>query len=232
MAQLDNAKITAVESAANDPLLSGKGLGRQAQDQWIWENVNFELHSGEGLAVVGPSGAGKSLLLRAIAGLDPIQAGDITFNGKPLASWSMPQYRTFVVYLHQRPAIIEGNVEENLQQVYKLHLHRDKVYNRQQILNYLDILGRPANFLERHSSALSGGESQIVAFLRALQVQPQIFLLDEPTASLDAQTTYCFETLVKTWLTEDQKRAYLWTSHDPAQLERVTNRSITLSGNR
>ncbi|NEO98558.1 MAG: ATP-binding cassette domain-containing protein [Symploca sp. SIO2E9] len=219
------------ENTINHPIISAKSLGRRVQNRWVWQNFSLELHSGEGLGVVGPSGVGKSLLLRAIAGLDPIQAGEITFGGQPFTSLSMPYYRSLVVYLHQRPAIREGTVEENLQQVYKLRCHQDKVYDRQQILDYLKILGRSANFLEQHSSALSGGEAQIVAFLRGLQLQPQIFLFDEPTSSLDGKTTNDFEALVKTWLHQDQKRAYLWTSHDPVQLERVTDRSITMLKN-
>ncbi|NEO31111.1 MAG: ATP-binding cassette domain-containing protein [Symploca sp. SIO3C6] len=217
------------ENTINHPVLSAKSLGRQVQNRWVWQGLNFELYPGEGLGIAGPSGAGKSLLLRAIAGLDPVQAGKITFADQPLASWSMPHYRSMVIYLHQRPAIMEGTVEENFRQVYTLRSHRDKVYNRHKILEYLEILGRRADFLERHSSALSGGEAQIVAFLRVLQLQPQILLFDEPTASLDAQTTQCFEDLVKTWLTKQPKRAYLWTSHDPVQLTRVINRSITIS---
>jgi putative ABC transport system ATP-binding protein len=192
----DEIQTIATKDTVNSPLLLVEGLGRQVQNRWVWQDISFELQPGERLAVTGPSGAGKSLLLRAIANLDSIQAGQITFNGQPLTSWSMQRYRTHVIYLHQRPAIWEGTVESNLQQVYKLASHRDKRYDRQQILNYLAVLGRSADFLKRSS----------------------------------ARATHNFESLVNTWLTENPKRAYLWTSHDPAQLERVTNRSITVSG--
>lgn len=64
--------------------------------------------------------------------------------------------------------------------------------------------------------------------MRALQLSPSILLLDEPTASLDVGTAQSLEALVAAWQNEQPYRAYLWTSHDPTQLERVTNRQITL----
>lgn len=219
------------ESSTNAPILSVQGLGRKIQNQWLWRNLNFELLPGEKVAVVGASGSGKSQLLRAIARLDPIQEGYIFFQGKSLDSYYTPQYRAQVVYLHQRPALWEGTVEDNLKQVYRLAVHRQQVYNRQLILNYLQLLHKPADFLQRPVSAISGGEAQIVAFLRTLQLSPLVLLLDEPTASLDVATANCLENLVATWQKEDPQRAYLWTSHDPAQLQRITHRQINLKPN-
>ncbi|MBW4564799.1 MAG: ATP-binding cassette domain-containing protein [Mojavia pulchra JT2-VF2] len=226
--RLSKTFITNSESFTPDPILSIQGLGRKIQNQWLWRNLNFELLSGERVAVVGASGSGKSQLLRAIANLDPIQEGYIFFQGKSIDSSYTPQYRSQVVYLHQRPALWEGTVEDNLKQVYRLAAHRQQVYNRQLILNYLQLLHKPADFLQRPVSAISGGEAQIVAFLRALQLSPLVLLLDEPTASLDVATANSLEALVAVWQKEDPQRAYLWTSHDSAQLQRITHRQINL----
>jgi putative ABC transport system ATP-binding protein len=215
---------------AHYSLLSVVSLSRQLQEQWIWQGISFNVFQSDRIAVVGPSGAGKSLLLRALAGLDPIQAGRIIFDGQPIEHQFMPRYRSQVIYLHQRPALIEGTVEENLQQVYRLAIHRNRTYDRNQILYYLKLLGRTADFLQRSSAVLSGGEAQIVAFLRALQLSPRILLLDEPTASLDVETAQRLESLVQAWQAENAQRAYLWTSHDPTQLQRITDRQITLNG--
>ncbi|NEQ24073.1 MAG: ATP-binding cassette domain-containing protein [Microcoleus sp. SIO2G3] len=205
-----------------------ENLGRQIQQRWVWQAVNFSLVAGDRLAIIGASGTGKSLLLRSIAGLDAVQTGTISFAGKPLSDWSMPQYRSQVVYLHQRPALLEGTVEANLQAVYKLAVHRGKTFDRASILTYLTALGRTEKFLERPSSTLSGGESQIVAFLRALQLAPQIILFDEPTASLDAEAIEQFEALVNLWHTGHPDRAYLWTSHNAAQIARISDRQLHL----
>lgn len=211
-------------------LLSVSGLGRKVQNRWVWQGLDFDLYPGERIAVVGASGTGKSLLLRALAGLDSVQKGQIVFQGKVIDSWAMPQYRSQIIYLHQRPALLEGTVAENLRYIYKFAYHRDKAYNHKQILAYLEILGRNEDFLDFFTGALSGGEAQIVAFLRALQLSPSILLLDEPTASLDTATSQCLESLVAAWQNENSDRAYIWTSHDPTQIGRVSDRQITLLG--
>jgi putative ABC transport system ATP-binding protein len=211
---------------ANRSILSAQKVGRKINNQWIWCNLSFEILPGEQVSVVGASGSGKSLLLRAIAHLDSIQSGQFLFQGKSIDSQYIPRYRSQVIYLHQRPALWEGTVEDNLKQVYRLAIHRHQVYNQQLILDYLQLLHKPIDFLHRPVSAISGGEAQIVAFLRALQLSPLILLLDEPTASLDAETVSCLESLVTAWQRQDSQRVYLWTSHDSNQLKRITNRQI------
>jgi putative ABC transport system ATP-binding protein len=218
----------AVVHFAKKIILSVENIGCRVQQKWLWRDLTFQLYPGDCLGLVGVSGVGKSMLLRTIAGLESLDTGRISFLGKSLDSWSMPDYRAKIIYLHQRPALLEGTVEENLQYVYKLANHRDKVYDRQKILDYLSLLGKSVDFLQLQSSTLSGGESQIVAFLRALQLSPSILLLDEPTASLDGETAHSLEILVQAWLLATSDRAYLWTSHDPNQIARVTNRLITL----
>lgn len=216
------------QTVGDIPLLTVQDLGRHVQNRWIWKNLQFNLYPGENLAITGASGSGKSLLLRSLANLDPVQEGQIWFQGNALSAYAAPYYRSQVIYLHQRPALIEGSVEDNLHQVYRFKSHHHQSFDQNQILAYLAALGRDASFLLRSSSALSGGEAQIVAFIRALQLSPQVLLLDEPTASLDLETVYALETLVQYWQKADPSRATIWTSHTSEQINRVAQRQIHL----
>ncbi|WP_088243826.1 ABC transporter ATP-binding protein [Calothrix rhizosoleniae] len=228
--QVMQSRAAEILVSSQTPILSVQDLGRKMDESWIWRNLKFELFPGEKVAILGASGSGKSLLLRTLAGLDQVQAGQIIFQGKSIDTWHLPEYRSQIIYLHQRPALWEGTVESNLEKVYQLKINRHLVYNRTAILDYLQILHKSDDFLKRPVNAISGGEGQIVAFLRALQLAPKILLLDEPTASLDAQTAHSLEELVATWQAQEAQRAYLWTSHDPIQLQRVSNRQISLQG--
>jgi putative ABC transport system ATP-binding protein len=215
-------------STQQEPTLILQNLSRQVQNRWLWQALNLEIYPGDRIAIKGASGIGKSLLLRTIAGLEPLQTGQILFQGQSLAMLSMPDYRAKVMYLHQRPALLEGTVEDNLKVPFQLKIHRHQRYNRDLILTYLTQLDRPISFLGTPSPVLSGGEMQIVALLRSLQLSPQILLLDEPTASLDDQTTLQVEFLLTQWQAADPQRILIWVSHNVAQLKRVCDRWMEL----
>ncbi|NJL44654.1 MAG: ATP-binding cassette domain-containing protein [Leptolyngbyaceae cyanobacterium SM2_3_12] len=212
---------------ASPPLLKVQNLGRKLADRWLWRGVNLDLWPGEAVGLVAPSGAGKTLLMRNLVLLDPIQQGQIWFEGKTPTDWSLPIYRTRVMYLPQRATAFEGTVQENLKQVFELGVYRQRRFNPEQIKAWLSQLGRSPDFLTWPGPRLSGGETQLLALLRVLQLAPQVLLLDEPTASLDADTTAQVEGLLQSWL-QQPGRACLFTSHDGDQIRRVTHRQLNL----
>ena len=202
--------------------LSAINLGRKIQSRWVWRGVNLVLSPGMCLGLVGATGTGKTLLMRALAGLDPINEGEIKLGNRPLTQCYIPRYRSLVIYLHQRPVLLEGTVETNLKRIYDLSVHHQKYYNPQLVENWFLYLGRSPDFLQQSTQNLSGGETQLVALIRGLQLDPLVLLLDEPTASLDPRTTQQVESLIQRWLAENPERACIWTSHDSKQLHRVT----------
>lgn len=217
------------DSLAAQTLLQAHGLRFAVDDRLLWQDLDLALAPGERLAIAGPSGSGKTLLLRTLAALEPMQRGEIIFQGRPLAEWSMPVYRAHVVYLPQRPALPEGKVEAALQAPFHFQVRQRRPFPVEQAQKWLQMLGRDATFLQQRTDRLSGGEAQIVAILRALLTAPVVLLLDEPTASLDAEAVAAIERLIATWLHETRERACVWTSHDRQQLERNSDRILSLA---
>jgi len=213
------------------PLVQAVDLSRRhpREPRWLLDHVSLEIHAGERLAVVGPTGSGKSLLLRAIALLDTLDEGELIWQGAKVASNAVPRYRSQVIYLQQRPALFEGTVETNLQRPFDLKQHQHRTYNHERTLELLAQCGREAAFLKLSSRNLSGGESQVVALVRALQLDPTVLLLDEPTAALDATSVQQIEELVTQWL-EDRRddRAVVWVSHSESQQNRVADRVVRM----
>src|SRR5437867_4073858 len=147
------------------PLLAAQGLGRRrlGSDEWLFRDVTLDIHGGDCLAIMGPTGAGKTLLLRALSLLDPVDAGHVHWQGRAVAAGEVPRYRRQAVYLHQRPTLVEGTVEQNLRLPYSLHAGRQRQFDRTKALKFLNVLGRGAEFLSQTDDNLSGGERQLVA---------------------------------------------------------------------
>jgi putative ABC transport system ATP-binding protein len=191
--------------------------------------VCLELRPGDRLAVVGPTGSGKTLLLRALALLDPLDEGVIEWRGGRIPACDVPAYRREVIYLHQRPPLFEGSVESNMLRPFSLRANQGRTFDRERVLSLLDLFGRPSSFLEQPSRDLSGGEGQLVALVRALQLDPAVLLLDEPTASLDECTARTVEGVIGRWLDEaPAQRAFVWVTHHRDRAGRVASRTLTV----
>ncbi len=217
-----------VSPAVPDALLQARGLTYRLAVRTLWQDFELSLRSGERLGITGPSGSGKTLLLRTLAGLEPLQSGELMFKDRELSHWSMPAYRARVVYVPQRPAWREGTVDAALRAPFAFRVRREDGFSSGRARELLHATGRDEDFLSQRTERLSGGEAQIVAVVRALLVTPSVLLLDEPTASLDSGTVRAIEDLITHWISASPDHAYIWTSHDRAQLERITDSLLIL----
>ncbi len=206
------------------------------RDVCLLHPCDFSIFSGDRVAVTGSSGSGKSVFLRVLALLDPLDGGSILWRGQPVQRAQIPGYRRRVAYVSQRPALVDGSVQDNLRYPFTLNIYRNIAFDRNAAMRLAERAGRGPDFLEKRASELSGGEAQIVALIRILQLGPEVLLLDEPTASLDPESTRQIEALVTAWFESGDPgqaglsvpRASIWVSHDHAQARRVSNRFLIM----
>ncbi|RQQ03086.1 ATP-binding cassette domain-containing protein [Burkholderia stagnalis] len=216
---------------ATTGLIDARGVTRRdaRSGKVLLAPTDFSLPAGARVAITGPSGSGKSVLLRALALLDPLDGGRVLWRGKPIRRSEIPRYRRSVAYLRQRPAQTDGTVESQLRYPYSLAVYHDLRFDRARAEQLAARAGRGADFLDKRASELSGGEAQIAALLRVLQLDPDVLLLDEPTSALDPDSTRAIEALVGAWFdAAPDARASMWISHDPAQAARIGTSRMTM----
>jgi NitT/TauT family transport system ATP-binding protein len=146
------------------------------------DDVTFDVHSGEFLVLVGPSGCGKSTLLDLLGGLGKPTSGEILVDGTPVTGPGLDRGIVFQQYALLPWRTAQANVEFGLEA--KGIPRRDRADRAR---HFLDLVGL-ADFGDRYPHELSGGMKQRVAIARSLAFDPDVLLMDEPFAALDAQT--------------------------------------------
>lgn len=169
------------------------------------------IDSGEVLAVVGPNGAGKSTLLLALAGLIQVERGSLRFGGEILNKRENLAYRRRIGLVLQDPLLMDANVFDNIAAGLRFRgVERAQVESR--VRQWMERLGI-AHLRARRSATLSGGEAQRAALARALVLQPELLLLDEPFSALDAPTRSALLEDLQALLAETRQTA-VFVTHD------------------
>ncbi len=194
-------------------VLRGVQLAKHSSSRWLLDHVDCELRAGQRVALSGPSGAGKTLLLRSLVLLEPGVEGTVLWHGQAVQPHRVSRFRSRVLYLSQKPFLAPGSVWENLLLPRQLDVHRHWQPDRRRAEELLERFGRPPQWLEQDVTHLSGGEAQVVALVRAVLLEPEVLLLDEPTAAMDPRTTRSAVEVVRHWYQQDPQRAYLWVTH-------------------
>jgi len=147
------------------------------------KNINLQIAKGEFLVILGPSAAGKSVILESIAGLVPIQKGEIMINGRNIIHLK-PEKRNISICYQDYNLFPNMNVRDNIRYGLRFKIDRcNKNYDKnfKTLINILEL----ENILDRLPLNLSGGEQQRVSLARGLIGNPDVLLLDEPLSSLD-----------------------------------------------
>jgi tungstate transport system ATP-binding protein len=182
---------------------------------------SLDIQQGEILAVVGPSGAGKSTLLRLLNFLEPPTSGSIRFLGSEFSPDRTPPLalRRRVTTVFQRPILLNRTVWANV--AYGLQLRRQRQFSSQ-VQAALEQVGL-TSMAHQRARTLSGGEAQRVALARAMVLQPDVLLLDEPTANLDPYNVGLIEEIVQMLNTKEGTSLVLVT-HNVFQAKRLAHR--------
>lgn len=212
----------ALSSNPGDVVFSFEDVGVRLGQQQVLDGVDLAVY-GHGITVVlGPSGSGKSTLTRLTNRLLDPTHGIVRFHGTDLRDLDVLELRRTVGMVFQRPTLFGGTVRDDLAATH--------VGDAPAQATMLRRVGLDDGFLERDGSTLSGGEAQRVCLARALLMRPRVLVADEPTASLDHDSTLALERLARGLA--DDGVPVLWVTHDLAQVERIADRRVTLEAGR
>lgn len=207
------------------PLYQLEGIRQAYNGRYVLEIDELTIYSGEILALVGPSGVGKSTLLRLLNFLEPPTEGTITFHDQPFTHRQemLLTNRRRVTTVFQRPFLLNRSVRDNVQYGLKLRGQRDNAPQVEQALAQVRLTG----LANQKARTLSGGEAQRVALARAIVIQPEVLLLDEPTANLDQANVALIEDIVRQ-LNEEQATTMVLVTHNIFQAKRLAHRVVFL----
>lgn len=215
---------------AESPVLSVAGLRKIYNEgkltaKMAIDDVSFSVNKGEFVCIVGPSGAGKTTLLRCISGLAQASAGDLQFEGKPLTS--VPEQLGLVFQDYGRSLYPWFTNAKNI----GLPLTARGMPKAERAARISEVLSNVGlgQVEKQYPWQLSGGMQQRVAIARALSYRPDLLLMDEPFASVDAQTRFDLEDLVMRVRRELGITVVLVT-HDIDEAIYLADRIVVLSG--
>jgi len=192
------------------------------------DGISLEVRPGEILGIVGPSGSGKSTLLRLLNFLEPPTAGRIRFRDAEFSATRAPSLAVSrrVTTVAQRPILLDRTVEANVRYPLALRRRRDSAGACAAALAQVGLSG----LAKQPARTLSGGEAQRVALARAMVIQPDVLLLDEPTANLDPYNVGVIEETVRS-LNRIGGATVVLVTHNVFQAKRLADRvALMLDG--
>ncbi len=198
-------------------------LSHKYGERIILKNINLGIEKGETFALIGPTGSGKTTLLRLIDLLEMPTAGRIYFDSIDTTALGKMKLgvRRRMAFVLQKPVVFNMSIYDNI--AYGLKWRRKSQQEIREKVSYLLDVVDLAAFRHKNARTLSGGEAQRVAIARALAVEPEVLLLDEPTANLDPVATSRIEQLISR-IIHQYETTIVMATHDMSQGQRLADR--------
>ena len=201
------------------------GINKNFAQKKVIADARIKIKSAQCTVLIGDNGAGKSTLLKILAGLEKPDKGAIRIDHHDY-TWGQGKsilLKNFM-YLHQQPYMFDGSVEKNLQ--YLMKVCRQPVSRIPEAVEWAGL----QDILHKNAKNLSGGEKQRVAIARAFLRNPQVVLLDEPTANLDQVSRVRTLKLLQQF--KQRGIAMVIASHDPDSFNNIQDERLLLKGAR
>ncbi len=191
------------------------------------EDVSFGIYKGETLGLVGESGSGKTTIGRTLLRLYEPTAGQIIYNGSDITKVKMQPYRRKMQYIFQDPyasldpRMTVGDIVGEPIDIHKLT--KDKSERKERIYNLLNEVGLNSEHATRYPHEFSGGQRQRIGIARALAVQPEFIVCDEPVSALDVSIQAQIINMLEK-LQSEMGLTYLFIAHDLAIVKHISQR--------
>src|SRR3954468_7059868 len=199
-----------------------RGLKKRFQGATVYDGFDLDIPRGRFVSVFGPNGCGKSTLINMIAGLIPVDAGEILFSGKPLS-----QVKIGYVFQNYREALFPWlRSIDNIEYPLKF-MNLPQAERRARVERVVAPPGVKID-LNRYPYELSGGQQQLVSIMRALVVEPEVLFLDEPFSALDYEMTLVMREQLQRIFMETNTTTVL-VSHDLEEAVYLADRILLLS---
>ncbi|MHA2425817.1 MAG: ABC transporter ATP-binding protein [Candidatus Thorarchaeota archaeon] len=208
----------------SEKLLQMKDVTMQFDDTTLFTDFNLDLDYNETVGITGPSGSGKSTILRIAVNLLTPTRGSVLYKEKRILDYDPRWLRQKMILVPQESSMFPGTVRENL--LWGLSIH-NRTATEEELLSVLEEVNLNIDCLDVVAANLSGGEKQRLSISRALLLQPDALLLDEPTSSLDEKSTLSVEKTIQSIIAE-RNIGVLIVTHNPEQARRFTDRVVEI----